>query len=189
MATAFGEELAAWRAAQSSGTSLADHLVAQVGAAVARRTDEDDDELPPVAALGTVAGEYAPRPRWLWPVIGAVAVIAAVAIVFAVRGRGAPPALAPAPAVVEPIRKPPASREAVALPAAGPTADPGGAAKPSKAAAKPGGPAAQAGKPVAKPAAPGHGAAGTPPASAEPASRKRAPPKAPTLDELDKVPP
>jgi hypothetical protein len=194
MATAFADELAAWRAAQSSGTSLGDHLVAQVGAAVDRR-DDDDDDLPPVAALGTVAGDYAPRPRWLWPVLGAVvaAVIAAVWIVSAVRrGPALPPAPALRPAVVAPAANAPA-------PATGTTVTSAGRLGSAAAAPKPGAPGSQtrplAGKPLAKPAVPARGQAATAPTTsrpptAEPTAKKRVPPRpTPTLDELDKVPP
>ena len=175
MATAFTDELAAWRAAQSSGTSLGDHLVAQVGAAVARRTDDDDD-LPPVAALGTVAGtDYTLRPHWLWPVLGVMAaVIAAVCIVFAVRGRREPPVPVVTPAIVAPAPAP-----APADPARGSAAEAVVAPSAPRAQDKP-----AAAKPLAKPVH-GAGAPGT-----EPPPRKRAPPRrAPTLDELDKVPP
>ena len=161
MATAFADELAAWRAAQSSGTSLGDHLVAQVGAAVDRR--DDDDDLPPVAALGTVAGDYAPRRRWLWPVLGAVvvAVIAAVWIAGAARGRRAPPAVpaAPRPAIAAP-----------AAPAPSPAAAPGGGVGSAKPAPRSGAPASPAKPPTAKPVA-------------------KPPRPKPTLEELDQVPP
>jgi hypothetical protein len=159
MATAFADELAAWRAAQSSGTSLGDHLVAQVDAAVER---DDDDDLPPVAALGTVAGDYAPPRRLVWPLIGAVvvAVIAALWLANSARGRRtAPPA---------PERPAPPSLAAPAANPPGPTAAPaapGGDPGSNKVAPRPGAPARPVGKPVARPRA------------------------KPTLEELDKVPP
>jgi predicted Ser/Thr protein kinase len=126
MATAFSDELTAWRAAQSSGTSLGDHLVAQIE--TTPDPDDDDDDLPPVAALGTVAGDFAPRRRWLWPALGGAAAAAAALWVVSVGrgGRALPPEpAAPIPAHVEP---------AAAIPA-GPTGAPAPTASPVPAAA------------------------------------------------------
>jgi len=113
VAREFSEEVAAWQAAQSSGTSLGDHLVAQRECAVVPASDDDTvSEVP--TAIGTPrpgerAGLRRPwlreraarrRPlrkrtvlrRWLWPVLGvaAVASIAAAWTVTAERSATAP---------------------------------------------------------------------------------------------------
>ncbi|HEX3479769.1 MAG TPA: serine/threonine-protein kinase [Kofleriaceae bacterium] len=113
VAREFSEEVAAWRAAQSSGTSLGDHLVAQRECAVVPASDDEvESEL--ATAIGTprlreraglrrpwfgkrTALRRQPRARtvlrrWLWPVLGvaALAGIAAAWTVTAERHATAP---------------------------------------------------------------------------------------------------
>jgi serine/threonine-protein kinase len=187
MATAFADELSAWRAAQSIGTSLGDHLVAQAPpAAVRSHDDEDDDDLPSVA-LGTVAEKRSSRRRRLWPVFAAVVAAAGIAAagiaINALTGRAPPaepgstpaPVVAPAgqvpaaglaaplsvpvPAPPAPAPAPPAPAPATSAPAPAPPAPP---AKPLVAkppSAKP--PSAK--PPLTKHAEPAHEATSTPP--------------------------
>ena len=92
MATTFGDELAAWRTAQSAGISLGDHLVAQAATAVANDDEEDEDIAMPAVALGTVAGELSVRRRRLWSGLAAAVVAAGIAAVWIVNaGRGGVP--------------------------------------------------------------------------------------------------
>ena len=85
MATTFADELGAWRAAQSAGVSLGDHLVAQAALAVAHDDDDDDEEgAMPAVALGTMAGEYSARRRRLWSVVAAAVVTVGIGAVWIV---------------------------------------------------------------------------------------------------------
>jgi serine/threonine protein kinase len=156
----FLEEITAWRAAQSSGTSLGDHLVAQRECAVVPASD-DEIESEVATAIGT------PRPRerslllrpwlrtraavrrrlrersllrrWLWPVLGIAAAASVAAAWTAIAERHATaPVVAPLSAgssaadpVVPPIPASPLVRSPTAAP---PTAAPPTAAPPTAAA-------------------------------------------------------
>ncbi|HEX7842716.1 MAG TPA: protein kinase, partial [Kofleriaceae bacterium] len=149
MATAFAEELAAWRRAQALGVSLGDHLVAE-GARLPAPSEvdtklDDEDLLPEVPAIGTRSDELVSRRRrWLWPVLGATvaAGIAAIGIVSATRSDPEPrtvPAAHPMPQPVAPgpgptapaVPQPPLA----ASPATVPPAPPAGLDAPPRAAA------------------------------------------------------
>ena len=119
VASEFSEEITAWRAAQSSGTSLGDHLVAQRECGVVPASD-DEIESEVATAIGT------PRPRdrallrpwlrtraalrrrlrertllrrWLWPVLGIAAAAGIAAAWTAIAERHATaPVVAPAAA-------------------------------------------------------------------------------------------
>jgi eukaryotic-like serine/threonine-protein kinase len=192
MATAFADELAAWQRAQSAGTSLGDHLVAQ-GASRPIAEISDEDALPPVARF-----DLPPRRslRYRWPVIGA-AIAAGLATVWIARAshRGAPASPATAvPGSVVPA--PPAANLSAPLAparpapgAAGSTPGPRAVVAPS---AEAGDPAHRSGatKPVAKPSQSSQSSQPSQPSQSSGTGTRppRRAPSKPTAEQLDKLP-
>jgi eukaryotic-like serine/threonine-protein kinase len=212
MATAFVEELAAWQAAKAAGTSLGDHLVAQ-GDPPALTDADEDQEMLPLTVLGT------PRPRKpalrrRWPVLG---VVMATAIAGGVGAKALLGPRAPSPPSPPPpaaTARPPESVPPMptrANPVIGPavTAPPGRAVDPATTTPKPTvvqdqGQGPRSGGPPPRTLPAGTAAAHLPPARTPPAGQRPAnppatppskaaprakPPHAPTLEDLDKLPP
>lgn len=113
-ALAFTDELAAWRAVQSFGISLADHLVAQHDREATFPADSDldtenDGELPPLPSLQMTRLERFTRSRARWPVFVGAAIAGVAAAWFTTRDVSAPAHPAPSnpgavPAAVAPAR-------------------------------------------------------------------------------------
>ena len=98
ISVAFADELAAWRAVQPFGISLADHLVAQNDRETTRANDtdldtEDDRDMLPVPSFERTRYEHpARRRRWWWPVLAGAVVASGVAVAWLVARHDGEPA-------------------------------------------------------------------------------------------------
>ena len=189
IATAFAEELAAWRAVQAFGISLGDHLIARNDRETTRPNDTEYDPEEPRQSLPAPVFEMTrqERPvrnrRWWWVVAAALVAAATVGALVA-RHDGAVPSAAPAARTPEPLQAAPSPPPSpaptpAAVPATAGAGSSAAVAPPLDAPPTPPPASVATGGGAAPPRAPSNRAPTSRPRPAAPDRKAAAPPHAP----------